>query len=211
MQFDILSQANPFQIFLDNEIKDILVISQNELVCIAVIHVPGVMLFDSNLPVFCLYNLEEGLIHDYARALAACEYMRKQFANVARLRDGAFRKFGYIVNSYIVALDYIIVKKNFFDGCIIGEHKMEFQDDDTRIYGNMIKNAYADFMISRNVMNKERTDPNFRFVRTDFFLENEKTKLQQFEYYIEKYKFSRFMNYKVEGCFQDNRFVRMYL
>lgn len=207
-QFDILSSNNPIEYFLDQEVSKALDDIECERIVMATITIPGIMIHDSNLPVFSFYQLEDDKIYDKHRAIIFCDYLKQKYKNMPQIKSKKFKDKGFIVDEYIVSLDYIIIKKSSFDNYIVGNFKeIELES----AYKDLFESAYADFMINMNIIHKIKKDTTFSEKNLDFFQENTKTKIQLLEHYIDKYNFCRYMKYNVQSIVGKIQFVKTYL
>ncbi len=207
LQFNVTSAEDSIQVILKNEITPMLSNRESELIIFGAITVPGIMLFDSNLPIFYFYNLEN-CINDSDRFTHFCKHLKVRYSKIPNIQDKSLNKFGLITEGYIVSFDYIAINKSCFDEYLIGRNKELNLEEG---YRDIFLNAYAEFMINSNVVRLFRENPRFKLESLINFKENSKTKLELLEVYIQEYGFSRYMEYIIEGTWEGVQFLKIYL
>lgn len=210
IQIDILSKENTIELFLA-EVEEILANPKNDPIILTTFIIPGVRIFDSNLPIFYFYNAKN-TIHDKDKFKQFSIYLKDRYIKVPQIKNSYLNKKGFIVDSYILTLDYIIINKSYFDSLLIGdvENIKELKSLE-KDYKDFILNAYAEFMLNMNISKLFDSQKEFNLKSLEFFEENIMTKYELLKIYTQKYGFSSHMKYDITGSVGEIQFLNLYL
>ena len=205
IQFDCLTPEKSFHKFLKTGLSNLLFVDNLPTVVIGQVVLPGIMLGDCNLPIFSFYQKGE-YINDLEKALNFTNFLVTSFKHFKSNSSHFMKVNNFATNQYMVCFDYMILTKRWFEDCLVGEfHEELLTNEDAK---SLLKNAYAEFLIYKNIQKKIDTDPQFVIQE---FESNVKTKLELLEYCIEKYNFDRFMKIEYQSSIGETQVFRMFI
>ncbi len=205
IQVDILAQTNPVHHFIRYKLLEIFSMNDKDLIVICQLLPPGIMPGDSNIPIFCFYNIEENIISDSERAISFASYLKERFKYRLSLKVDYMSEIGVRMDQYFICINYIIVSKNYFTSYISGHLPNVVTDPESSI---LLENAYADIMLNQNIKKMLKVNPNFKL---NTFESNKMTKVQILEFYINNMDFSRYMKSRITGSIGEMNLIELYI
>jgi len=205
IQFDCLTPEKSIHKFLKTGLSNLLFVDNVPTVVIGQIVLPGIMLGDCNLPIFSFYQKGEH-INDLAKALDFTSFLVTRFQHFKSNSSNFMKVNNFVTHQYMVCFDYIILTRKWFEDSLIGEFHEELLNDEDAIA--LLMNAYAEFLIYKNIYKKLDTDPQFVIKK---FESNVLTKFELLEYCIEEYNFERFMKMEYHSSIGETKVYRMFI